>query len=97
MLIGYVSYYVEQEDPLAVSPASDPQADTRQKELIESSFAKMDKNKDGVITAQELPRPQLFELLDGNHDGSVTKQEAIENFPDKIDLLKLLQSRKRES
>ena len=45
---------------------------------IDSRFKAMDKNGDGKITREEVPRAQqrFFELLDGNHDGALDKDEV---------------------
>jgi Ca2+-binding EF-hand superfamily protein len=45
---------------------------------IDSRFKAMDKNGDGKITREEVPRAQqrFFELLDGNHDGVLDKDEV---------------------
>ena len=40
-------------------------------------FEQLDKNSDGLLSKEELPRPILFGLLDHNKDGQVTKSEAI--------------------
>jgi len=39
-------------------------------------FRKLDRNGDGVLTREEVKRPDLFERLDQNADGSVTLEEA---------------------
>lgn len=39
-------------------------------------FRQLDKNKDGVLTAGELPRKQWFDRLDTDGDGRVTESEA---------------------
>lgn len=44
----------------------------------EQLFRLLDKNKDGKLTRNELPRAQQFDALDLNKDGSVTPEEARE-------------------
>tara|TARA_B100001059_G_scaffold233797_1_gene274704 strand:- start:358 stop:1542 length:1185 start_codon:yes stop_codon:yes gene_type:complete len=39
-------------------------------------FDRMDRNKDGVLTRDELPRPQIFIAMDADKDGKVTREEA---------------------
>jgi len=39
-------------------------------------FQRLDRNRDGKLTADELRRPELFRRLDGNGDGEVTLEEA---------------------
>jgi len=51
-----------------VSPAGERQLRTR--------FDALDRNGDGVITADELRQPQLFKRMDGNGDGKITFEEA---------------------
>lgn len=41
----------------------------------ERVFALWDKNADGKLSADEVPRPELFKTLDKNADGFVTKEE----------------------
>jgi len=41
-----------------------------------SLFDFLDKNKDGKLTAEELPKKQWFDRLDTNSDGSITFEEA---------------------
>ncbi len=51
-----------------VSPASERQ--------LRDRFDALDRNGDGMITADELPRPQLFKSMDGNGDGKISFEEA---------------------
>jgi Ca2+-binding EF-hand superfamily protein len=51
---------------------------------IEERFKSWDKNKDGKLTADELPSERMLEWLDTNKDGSITLEEAkkaMENRP----------------
>jgi Ca2+-binding EF-hand superfamily protein len=54
-------------------------------------FDSMDKNKDGKITADELPTKNkgkanaLFNEIDANKDGVVTKQEYLDYYAKKFD------------
>lgn len=43
---------------------------------LEERFQKLDRNQDGLLTADELPRRQWFDRLDSNQDGQVTREEA---------------------
>lgn len=43
---------------------------------IEERFKSWDKNKDGKLTAEELPSERLLEWLDTNKDGVITLEEA---------------------
>lgn len=47
----------------------------RGRKLVER-FNQLDRNGDGVLTADEVKRPELFQRLDQNTDGSVTLDEA---------------------
>ena len=43
-------------------------------------FDSMDKNKDGVVTKDEHPRPEFFDRTDLNSDGKLTSEEMQEAF-----------------
>ncbi|MEI7698690.1 MAG: efflux RND transporter periplasmic adaptor subunit [Planctomycetia bacterium] len=43
-------------------------------------FESMDKNKDGVVTKEEHPRPEFFDRSDLNSDGKLTSEEMQEAF-----------------
>jgi arylsulfatase A-like enzyme len=43
-------------------------------------FDTMDKNKDGILSPDEVPRPQIFKQMDKNGDGKVTLDEAREFY-----------------
>ena len=40
-------------------------------------FKRMDRNNDGVLTSDELPRPQMMKAMDENKDGKITMEEAV--------------------
>lgn len=43
-------------------------------------FDRLDRNKDGTITRQELPNIERFDVLDKNKDGSISKEEFRAGF-----------------
>jgi Ca2+-binding EF-hand superfamily protein len=47
---------------------------------VQGLFTQNDKNKDGVITAEEMGKEREFKALDLNKDGSLTRQEAEEGL-----------------
>ena len=49
---------------------------------IEERFTRLDRNGDGKLTSEELPRRQLFRRLDQDKDGFVTLKEARRLRPD---------------
>ncbi|MFH1708003.1 MAG: alkaline phosphatase family protein [Planctomycetota bacterium] len=58
------------------APADRPALETTAPPVAKDSmFDKMDQNKDGVITVDEVKRPKLFERMDTDKDGKVTKEE----------------------
>lgn len=61
----------------SASPAPAPMGPNGQKMTPAERFAKMDTNKDGVITRDEFTgrRPEMFDLIDANKDGKLTKEE----------------------
>jgi len=54
--------------------AQDPRAGPRGGASLEERFKQLDRNGDGKLTRDEIPR--LFEQLDANKDGIVTREEA---------------------
>jgi hypothetical protein len=42
----------------------------------EERFKRLDRNGDGKITPDEMPRPELFKRLDRDGDGILSRQEA---------------------
>jgi len=59
--------------PVGAQPRTQPALLRASAEQI---FIQWDKNNDGRLSADELPRPQLFQRLDKDGDGSVTKEEV---------------------
>lgn len=50
--------------------------DTTQRDAgLEQRFRRMDRDGDGRVTQQELPRPALFRRLDRDGDGAITREE----------------------
>ena len=47
---------------------------------LSERFDRQDRNRDGKITAEDLPRPDLFQRLDRNGDGIIERSE-IETAP----------------
>ncbi|MCX8036918.1 MAG: sulfatase-like hydrolase/transferase [Candidatus Sumerlaeia bacterium] len=47
---------------------------------LQNRFKELDRNGDGRLTADELPRPALFKQMDANGDGVVTLDEAKSAF-----------------
>ncbi len=75
MLLGYVEYIVPGQQP-GSSPgplAAKPSGNRRL--TVEQTIQRFDRNKDGRLSKQELPRPALFQQLDSNRDGFITKDE----------------------
>jgi len=58
----------------AQNPAPPPAAPQRWS--VERIFDRWDRNRDGKLTPDEVPTPQLFRTLDRNGDGVVTREEA---------------------
>jgi mono/diheme cytochrome c family protein len=75
MLLGYVEYIVPGAKPGESPP---PLARPRRggDESLEARFARLDRNRDGKLTREELPRDRLFQRLDQNGDSFVTLEEA---------------------
>ncbi len=43
-------------------------------------FGRLDRNGDGILTQDEMGRPELFRRVDADHDGRVTREEATAFF-----------------
>jgi predicted AlkP superfamily pyrophosphatase or phosphodiesterase len=46
-------------------------------------FNRLDINRDGILTKDEVARPKVFKQMDVNHDGKVTQEEAVSYFKQK--------------
>ena len=78
MLIGYVEYLRPTTGGgLAQDAPRRQRRERRNAQQVSpaAAFERYDKNKDGVLSPDESPRPQLFELADENKDGQVTPRE----------------------
>jgi mono/diheme cytochrome c family protein len=93
MLLGYVEYYIpgplEAEGGLQrggrIGEALRERFGSRGNgsdsgQNIENLFRRLDKNGDGRLSRDELPRESLFNQLDANKDGFVTLEEAKKRF-----------------
>ena len=56
------------------------QAPGKQGVRVADRFKEFDRNGDGKLTADELPRPRVFKDMDANGDGAVTPEEARAYF-----------------
>ena len=84
MMLGYIEYYLEDEDPLRpgdLDPGSTPRrglgAGGARGAMFERLAKQFDANDDGTITKDEVPEnlhPQ-FDRLDRNDDGELTKRD----------------------
>jgi mono/diheme cytochrome c family protein len=84
MMLGYIEYYLEDEDPLRpgdLEPGSTPRrglgAGGARGAIFERLVKQFDANDDGTITKDEVPEnlhPQ-FDRLDRNDDGELTKRD----------------------
>jgi arylsulfatase A-like enzyme len=43
---------------------------------IQAAFQAADSNRDGQLTREEYPQPEIFEMVDTNHDGFATLEEV---------------------
>jgi peroxiredoxin len=48
--------------------------------MVAAKFHELDKNGDGVLTADEVDKPGWFKRLDADHDGKITMTEARDFF-----------------
>jgi arylsulfatase A-like enzyme len=64
------------QDARTESAPQKPGARGRAGGALQDRFKELDRNGDGKLTADELPRPGLFKQLDTNGDGVVTLDEA---------------------
>ena len=56
-------------------------ANRQQGGAVRQRFQQLDRNGDGQLTPDELPRPRLFRRLDANGDGVLTLDEARAGLP----------------
>jgi len=70
MMIGYFEYFIPEAKP--GESGATLEAAVRDGSAL---FRRLDRNKDGKITADESPSKQQFEAADANHDGVVTPEE----------------------
>jgi Ca2+-binding EF-hand superfamily protein len=47
-------------------------------------FESMDKNKDGIVTKEEHPRPEFFDRSDKDGDGKLTLEEMQASFRERM-------------
>lgn len=59
------------------TPGARGERGERGQQRLMERFDRMDRNKDGVLTEDEVPRPQVMKAMDQNGDGRVTRAEAI--------------------
>lgn len=71
MMLGYLEYYLPNVEAVA-KKSSVWELAMRDGGLV---FSGLDKNRDGVITREESPSPEQFQIADSNGDGSVTREE----------------------
>jgi Ca2+-binding EF-hand superfamily protein len=72
-----VQAWISRTGPIAPSRSHS----TVSERQLRARFDALDRNRDGMITADELPRPQLFKSMDGNGDGKITFEEARAFYP----------------
>jgi len=68
------------QDSRTESARQKTKAKGRTGEGLQGRFKELDRNGDGKLTADELPRPALFKQMDTNGDGIVTLDEAESAF-----------------
>jgi hypothetical protein len=77
MLLGYVEYFVPGEHPANSPGPLDNLPRPNQPRSPRKMFERLDRNHDGKLSKQELPRKEIFQRLDVNKDGQVTLEELL--------------------
>jgi Ca2+-binding EF-hand superfamily protein/thiol-disulfide isomerase/thioredoxin len=82
MLLGYIEYYLTSEPPAdeASHDRKQPPAvngQSRDRTELTAAFQRADRNQDGKVTRQELPRKRMFDRLDLDGNDTLTLDEVL--------------------